>query len=90
MTSPMTLLALGYRIVFGVIGGYMAARLAPRSPMGHALALGILGFIVAGAGAIAAIPMNLGPAWYPIALALTSVPTAWLGGYLYLRKAAST
>jgi hypothetical protein len=57
--------------------------------MGHALTLGIIGLVVAGAGAIATIPMNLGPVWYPIALALTSVPTAWLGGYLYLRKAAS-
>jgi hypothetical protein len=86
----LNLLALGYRTVFGVLGGYIAARLAPHSPMGHALTLGVIGFIVAGAGAIATIPMNLGPAWYPIALALTSVPTAWLGGYLYIRKAAST
>ncbi len=88
--SGLNLLALAYRTVFGIMGGYIAAKLAPRSPMGHALTLGVIGFIVAGAGAIATIPMNLGPSWYPIALALTSVPTAWLGGYLYLRKAAST
>ena len=86
----LNLLALGYRTVFGVLGGYIAARLAPHSPMGHALTLGVIGLIVAGAGAIATVPMNLGPAWYPIALALTSVPTAWLGGYLYLSKATST
>jgi len=35
------------------------------------------------AGAIAAIPLKLGPIWYPIALALTALPCAWLGGILY-------
>ena len=34
------------------------------------------------AGAIATIPMNLGPSWYPIALMVTALPCAWLGGVL--------
>ena len=25
------------------------------------------------------IPMNLGPAWYPIALAVLALPSVWLG-----------
>jgi hypothetical protein len=86
----LNFLALSYRIVFGIVGGYIAARLAPHSPMGHALTLGIIGFVLSSAGAIVAITQqDLGPSWYPIALALTAVPTAWLGGYLYLKKASS-
>lgn len=32
--------------------------------------------------------MTLGPAWYPIALALSVFPTAWLGGVLHRRTQA--
>lgn len=27
--------------------------------------------------------VDVGPAWYPIALVLTAVPCAWLGGALH-------
>ena len=77
------LLAFAYRSVYTVAGGYIAARLAPRNPMRHVLALGALGFLVALAGAIATVPMELGPDWYPIALVLTAVPLVWLGGVLH-------
>jgi hypothetical protein len=77
------LLALSYRIVYGILGGYIAARFAPRNPMRHALILGTLGFIVSTAGVFATLPLHLGPAWYPIALAVTALPCAWLGGWLY-------
>jgi hypothetical protein len=36
-------LALAYRSVYAVAGSYLAARLAPRNPMRHALALGVVG-----------------------------------------------
>ncbi len=77
------LLALAYRCVYSVLGSYIAARFAPHSPMRHALALGVIGFVLSTAGVIAALNMNLGPAWYPIALVLTALPCAWLGGVLY-------
>ncbi len=77
------LLAFAYRSVYAVVGGYIAARLAPRNPMRHVLALGILGFLGALAGAIATIPMELGPDWYPVALVVTAFPLIWLGGVLY-------
>lgn len=79
----LNLLALGYRCVYAVIGCYLAARFAPRNPMRHALLLGAIGMVLSTAGAIATIPMDLGPAWYPITLALTALPCAWLGGALY-------
>jgi hypothetical protein len=89
-TEPMfdprlNLLALSYRIVYGILGGYITAKLAPRNPMRHALILGSIGLVISTAGAIAAIPMNLGPSWYPILLALTALPCAWLGGVLQRR-----
>jgi len=80
-------LALGYRILYGVLGGYVAARLAPRNPMRHALVLGTIGLVVSAAGVIATISTQLGPVWYPVVLALTALPCAWLGGVLYRREA---
>jgi hypothetical protein len=82
----LNLLALSYRIVYTIVGGYITARLAPQSPMRHALVLGAIGTVIGTAGAIATIPMHLGPSWYPIAIALTALPCAWLGGTLYLRR----
>jgi len=77
------LLALSYRIVYGVFGSYLTARFAPRHPMKHAIIGGAIGFVMAALGAAAAINMEMGPAWYPILLALTALPCAWLGGTLH-------
>jgi len=57
----LNLLALSYRSVYTVLGGYITARVAPRNPMGHTLALGGIGTVVATAGAIATIPIAPGP-----------------------------
>ncbi|QQS45512.1 MAG: hypothetical protein IPM66_16425 [Acidobacteriota bacterium] len=80
------LLALGYRMVYGVLGSYLAARFAPRKPMAHALILGAIGFVLSLMGMFAAMQMNLGPLWYPAALVITALPCAWLGGFLQIRK----
>jgi hypothetical protein len=85
----LNLLALAYRCVYGVIGSYIMARLAPHSPMRHVWVGAAIGFVLSIAAAIAAIPMHLGPAWYPIALAFSALPTAWIGGTLYLRSQAA-
>lgn len=83
MNDPgLNILALAYRIVYTVLGSYVAARLAPSSPMLHAWVLGVIGFVIGTVGAVATIPMHLGPAWYPIAIAATALPCAWLGGRL--------
>lgn len=84
----LNLLALSYRIVYTVAGSYVTARLAPHSPMRHVWVLGVIGFVIGIAGAMATIPMKLGPAWYPIALAVTALPCAWLGGVLYRARHA--
>jgi hypothetical protein len=77
------LLALGYRCVYGAVGSYIAAWLAPRNPMRHALILGAVGFVLSVAGAVGASQADLGPLWYPIALVVTTLPCAWLGGIVH-------
>jgi hypothetical protein len=80
-------LALSYRIVYGVAAGVIVAHLAPRAPMRHAAILGVIGTVLATLGAIAAITQyDLGPAWYPVLLALVSFPTVWLGAAWYSRR----
>ena len=79
----LNVLALSYRLVYTVLGNYLTARLAPHSPMRHVWILGFAGLFFGTMGAIATIPMNLEPAWYPISLALTALPCSWLGGALY-------
>jgi uncharacterized MnhB-related membrane protein len=75
------LLATIYRTIFGVVGSYITARLAPDRPMGHALVGGVLGLVLSIVGA--AVTWNKGPAfgphWYPLALVVLAMPQAWLG-----------
>jgi hypothetical protein len=77
-------LATAYRTVYSIGGSYLTARLAPYSPVKHALVGGVIGFAVSLAGAIAT--WNAGPQfqshWYPIALVLLALPCAWIGGML--------
>ena len=86
--TGLNLLALAYRLPIQVAGCWLAARVAPRNPMRHAMVIGWLGLVLGGLGAVGAITAKLGPAWYPILLALSSVPCAWLGGKLNERAAA--
>ncbi|HEV7716959.1 MAG TPA: hypothetical protein VGO53_15275 [Steroidobacteraceae bacterium] len=79
--TSLLLLALSYRLVYGVVGSYLAARFAPRAHMLHAMVLGGIGFVLSLLGAITM--KDAGPIWYPIALVLTALPCAWIGGLLY-------
>ncbi|MES2721702.1 MAG: hypothetical protein V4656_00985 [Pseudomonadota bacterium] len=76
------LLALSYRMLFGAFGSYVAARLAPARAMLHALILGAVGTALAIVGVATTWNLNLGPHWYPIALVVTALPMAWVGGAL--------
>jgi uncharacterized membrane protein len=80
MSSALFLVALAYRIVYGVLGCYIAARLAPDHPMRHAVALGVVGVVLSTAGAVAM--WEAGPAWYSLAVIGISLPCAWVGGKL--------
>lgn len=82
------LLATVYRTVYGVLGSYLTAWLAPSRPMGHALVGGAMGLAVSILGA--AVTWNKGPAfgphWYPLALIVLALPTAWVGGLLGVKQ----
>jgi FtsH-binding integral membrane protein len=86
---PMTdtgllMLALTYRLIYGIAGGYIVAHLAPRNPMRHALIMGGIGFVLSTAGGIAM--WDMGAHWYPVALALSAIPCAWAGAALQQRR----
>jgi hypothetical protein len=84
MAGSLFLLATAYRIVYSILGGYITARLAPHAPLRHALILGLIGLVPGIGGVMVAIAKpELGPLWYPVALAVTGLPCAWLGGVLY-------
>lgn len=75
--------ALAYRTAFTVLGGYVAARLAPAHGLRLSVILGIVGTLAATAGAIAM--WSVGHQWYPVALAALALPCTALGGWLFTR-----
>lgn len=80
-TWVMLLIALIYRCLYTVAGGYVTARFAPTNPMRHVIILGLIGIVAATIGVFVA--WNLSPEhWYPIALVITALPCTWLGGKL--------
>jgi surface polysaccharide O-acyltransferase-like enzyme len=88
MSDALFVLATLYRTVYCIAGSYIAARLAPNRPMEPALVLGVLGLIVSITGAV--VTWNKGPAfgphWYPLALIVTAIPCAWVGGRLRIMQ----
>jgi hypothetical protein len=84
MSGGLFGLATAYRVVYTVLGGYVTARIAPHAPVRHAVILGIVGLVPGVGGILVGIAKpELGPLWYPVALAVTGLPAAWLGGVLY-------
>jgi len=80
----MLVLALAYRSLYTVAGGYVAARLAPNRPMRHVIILGFVGIAAGTLGVI--ISWNFSPDhWYPISLVIGAMPCTWLGGKLKTR-----
>jgi len=74
-------LAIAYRVLYTIIGGFACARLAPTRPLAHGIALGIVGTCI---GAIAAFATwdlgpEFGPKWFQLLLAISAMPSAWVG-----------
>lgn len=76
-------LALMYRTVYTVLGGFVTAWLAPQNPMKHVWVLAIIGQLGGIAGVFAG--WELSAHWYPIALAVLAIPSVWFGGWLKTR-----
>jgi hypothetical protein len=84
MADSLWVLAVAYRVVYGVVGSYITARIVRDRLMMHAMIVGVIGFALSVLGVAA--NWNKGPAygprWFAIALILTTLPCAWIGGKL--------
>ena len=91
--AAVVVLSLAADTVFHMLGVYPAGGQAMNEVGDNVLALayrcvfGTLGSYVAARlatlGVVATWNLNLGPHWYPIALVVTALPCAWIGGALY-------
>ena len=88
MADSLFALVTSYRFLYAILGSYIAARMAPRRPMAHALILGVIGVIFAVFGAFATA--GSGPGWYPLSLIVISLPAGWLGGLIGARETRLT
>ena len=86
-SGTVLLFMLAYVAGFGLLGGYIAARLAQRRPYTHALVLGLICLAITLAGAILA--WDTAPAWYHMASSLLVVPVALLGAMLRQKTMSS-
>ena len=84
MADGLWWLAAGYRFVFGIVGCFVTARLAPSQPMRHAWILAGIGVAIGLAGALATWNQGpgFGPKWYALTVAAMPIPCAWIGGVL--------
>ncbi len=91
MPDALFVLALVYRGLATIAGGWVTARLAPSSPMKHAVFLAVVGILagLGGVGVSLAHP-ELGPLWYPVVLVVTSVPCIFVGAWWRVRQLASS
>lgn len=83
-TTWMLGMALGYRLIYTFLGGYVAAWLSPSRPMRHVIYLGAIGTALSIVGIF--VGWNLSEHWYPIALAVTAFPITWMGGSMRMRR----
>lgn len=83
-TTWMLGVALGYRLIYTFLGGYVTAWLSPSRPMRHVIYLGAIGTALSIVGIV--VGWNLSQHWYPIALAVTAFPVTWMGGSMRMRR----
>ena len=76
--------SLGTGFIFMMVGGYVAAMLAGRSELKHALAFGAVS--IAASILEALLFKGEQPIWYTIALMFLSIPAALAGGYFRARQ----
>src|SRR5262245_34560315 len=81
--DSLALLATAYRIVISIGGAWLTARLAPASPLQHAMILGVVGLVLGVVGTAVTWNLHLGPRWYSIVLAALAIPQCWIGGRIH-------
>jgi surface polysaccharide O-acyltransferase-like enzyme len=91
MSTSLWIFATAYRVVYGIAGGYVAARLAPNRPMRHAVVLGVIGVLLSIVGTVSTwnAGPEFGPRWYPLGLIVIALPCSWIGGKLRMMQSAA-
>ncbi len=87
-SDPQFMWAAIYRTIYGVVGSYVTAAVAPARPMKHSLIGGAIGLFLNFLGTAATwnhVP-SLGPHWYPVSLMIGTLPTAWLGAQIFIMQ----
>lgn len=82
-TPWMAGLALTYRLIFLVIGGYVVAYLAPSKPILHVVILGSIGTVVGALGAIAS--WGFAPGWFLLSPVILGIPFVVMGAKIRVR-----
>ena len=80
-------LAFFYRLAYVVLGSYIAAILAPYSPMRHAMVTGVIMLLLYSIMLTGVILIDFldFPLWYTYGLLIMVLPCAFLGGALHQR-----
>jgi hypothetical protein len=78
------LVICAYVALFGILGCYVTARLAPSRPLLHALIMG--GLALAMSIPMTILAWNDAPAWFNVYNLLAVMPYAWIGGTLRERQ----
>jgi len=77
MTDGLYAVALSYRFVAALMGGYVTAFMAPSNPRRHARYLAGVGMVLSSTGAY--LMWDVGHHWYPLALVVMSMPCSLAG-----------
>jgi len=77
---PLLLFMMSYSLLFSVLGGYVTALIARRKETQHALALGVLQFVM---GIMATVKFyDTAPLWFHVTFLLLLIPANIFGGQL--------
>lgn len=81
--------ALVCRILFTMIGGFVASAISPARPPEVGFAMGAL--LMWFGLALALVDSRTNATWHVVAVALTAPPSAWIGAriFIYVAKSAS-
>lgn len=83
-SAPFMMVSILYRMLFSVLGGYVAARIAGKFEIEHAFAVATLIAAIGAAALIAESPAE--SRWTQLPVVLIIAPAAILGGYLRRRQ----
>ncbi len=79
------LIMLAYTMLSVAAGGYVTAWLAARSPVRHAVIMGVLEAAMT-VWVVVKLPGHGGPLWPGIAAIVLTVPAAWSGGVMRMKQ----